>query len=482
MKTTSHSRPLWRHKPLALSLLPLLLLGACAVSAPPMPAEPPPPNAFKGDTLWKRLAPTDVAVPEAWWTLFRDPVLDDLQQQLLVGNQNLAAELAQVQSARAVLRASSSAIWPSLSVSGGSTRSASPSSNGAERSSAATSDSLTANASWEIDLWGRLSNGIKVAGASYQASEADLAALRLSAQATLTQSYLALCAADAQLALLRRTVAADQRTLDLTQARFDSGVVAQTDVLQARTQLRSVQAQLSETQVQRAQLEHSIAVQLGKLPSAFSLAPKAVLPELPPVPELVPSLLLAQRPDIAAARARQVSAYAQIGVADAAFFPSLNLSASAGYRANGWSDLVSAPNLLWSLGASLTAPIFDGGQRRLASDQARASAEAATANYRQAVLTAFQEVEDNLVALSQYGAELALQHDGLEAAQRNLELVLAQYQAGTVSYLNVSSAQTSALSAEGNVLSLRNRQLAAANLLLKSLGGRWAAPDTVASR
>lgn len=478
MKTPSSFPPLWRLTPLALSLL----LGACAVSAPPLPTEPPPSAAFKGDTIWKRIVPGDVTVPQAWWTLFKDPVLDSLQQQLNVGNQNIAAELAQVQSARAVLVASRSAIWPSLSVSGGGTRSAGPTGSNGQHISAATTDTLTANASWEVDLWGRLSNGIKVAGASYEASEADLAALRLSSQATLAQSYLALRAADAQLQLLRRTVAANQRALDLTQDRFDAGVAAQTDVLQARTQLRSVQAQLADTQVQRAQLEHSIAVQLGQSPSQFELAPSARLPELPPVPALVPSLLLAQRPDIAAARARQVSAYAQIGVADAAFFPTLDLSGSGGYRNGAWSNLLSAPSLLWSLGASLTAPILDGGQRRLASDQARASADAATANYRQTVLTAFQEVEDNLVALSQYGAELALQHDGLEAAQRNLELVLAQYRAGTVSYLNVSAAQTAALSAEANVLTLRNRQLAAASLLLKNLGGRWVPPVQQASR
>lgn len=265
---------------------------------------------------------------------------------------------------------------------------------------------------------------------------------------------------------------ADQRVLELTQTRHAGGVVAQTDVLQARTQLRSAQAQLSEMRTQRAQLEHALATLVGKLPGQFGLLPSAHLPELPPVPDLVPSTLLARRPDLAAARARQVSAYAQIGVADAAFFPAVGLSASGGYRGASWSHLVSAPNLVWSLGAAVTAPLFDGGQRRLASTQARASADAATANYRQAVLTAFQEVEDNLVQLAESGVELALQCDAFEAAERNLDLVLAQYRAGTVSYLNVSAAQTAALSAEGSVLSSRNRQLAVANQLLKNLGGR----------
>jgi len=455
-------------------LIPLtlaLLLAGCAVTAQHPPAEAPPPASFKGSAEWQRV-PADVAVPEAWWTTFKDPVLDGLQADLVVGNQNLAAALAQVASARAVLRASSSAIWPTLSIGGGTTRSASE--NNGKRT-VSTSDSLTANAAWELDLWGRLAEAVKVAGASYRASQADLAALRLSAQATLTQTYFALRTAEAQQALLERTAAADRRALELTQDRYASGVVAQTDVLQARTQLRNVESQLSEMRTQRAQLEHSIATQLGKLPSQFALSPagsETRLPDPPPVPELVPSTLLAQRPDIAAARERQLAAYAQIGVADAAFFPSVDLSASGGYRGSSWSHLISAPNLIWSLGAAVTAPIFDGGQRRLASDQARASADAATANYRQAVLTAFQEVEDNLVQFAESGAELALQRDAFEAASRNLDIVLAQYRAGTVSYLNVSAAQTSLLSAEGNVLTSRNRQLAAANVLLKNLGGR----------
>jgi len=453
------------------ALLPLVLaLAGCAITAQHPPAEPVPPAAFKGSAEWQRVAP-EVAVPEAWWTMFKDPVLDSLQADLVVGNQNLAAALAQVTSARAVLAASRSAIFPTLTLNGGTTRSASVE-NGNGQRTVSTNNSLTANAAWEIDLWGRLAEGVKAAGANYRASEADLAALRLSAQATLTQSYFALRTAEAQQALLDKTVAANQRALELTEVRYASGVIAQSDVLQARTQLRSTQSQLSDIRTERAQLEHSIATQIGKLAGQFQLLPSSRLPELPPVPDLVPSTLLAQRPDIAAARARQAAAYAQIGIADAAFFPSIDLSASAGYRGSSWSNLVSAPNLLWSIGAAVAQPIFDGGQRKLASAQARASADAATANYRQAVLTAFQEVEDNLVQFAESGAATALQRDGYEAAERNLQIVLDQYRAGTVSFLNVSAAQASALSAEGNLLSSRNRQLAAANVLLKNLGGK----------
>lgn len=453
-----------KHIPALAPLTLSLLLAGCAVTAPNPPAEPAPPAAFKGSAEWQRVAP-DVAVPAAWWTMFSDPVLDGLHADLAVGNQDLAAALARVASARAVVQASSMALFPTLSVGAGATRSAS-------EDKVANAGSLTANAAWEIDLWGRLAAGVKAAGATYRASQADLAALQLSAHATLTQTYLSLRTAEAQLALLERTEAANERALELTQARYASGVVAQTDVLQARTQLRNVQSSLAEARNQRAQLQNALAVLVGQLPGQFQLASSAGLPALPPVPALLPSTLLAQRPDIAAARERQVAAYAQIGIADAAFFPSIDLSASAGYRGASWSNLVSAPNLVWSLGAAIAAPLLDGGQRKLASAQARASADVATADYRQTVLTAFQEVEDNLVALAETGVQLALQTDSLEAAQRNLQIVLDQYRAGTVSYLNVSTAQASALSAEAGVLSARNRQLAAANVLLKNLGGR----------
>ena len=454
----------------ALPLILAALLSGCAVTVQHPPAEPAPPAAFHGSDDWRRV-PADVNVPQAWWTMFQDPVLDGLQAELVVGNQNLAAALAQVRSARAVLAASQTVIFPTLSLGAGSTRAGTAENANGQRS-VSTTNTLTANAAWEIDLWGRLAEGVKAAGASYQASQADLAALRLSVQATLTQTYFSLRTAEAQQALLERTAAAYQRSLELTEARYAGGVVAQSDVLQARTQLRSVQAQLGDVRTQRAQLLHALATQLGRLPGQFQLTPSAALPSLPPVPDLVPSLVLAQRPDLAAARARQAAAYVQIGIADAAFFPSVDLSASAGYRGASWSTLVSAPNLAWSLGAALVAPVFDGGQRQLASAQARTSAEVATANYRQAVLTAFQEVEDNLVVFAESGAALALQRDALDAASRNLELATAQYRAGTVSYLNVSSAQASALSAEGNLLSARGRQLAAAAVLLKNLGGQ----------
>jgi NodT family efflux transporter outer membrane factor (OMF) lipoprotein len=464
----------------ALRLLPLmaLCLGACSITAvkPPPPAAPP--AQFKEAGLWKRAAAASgdaLPVPETWWQLFRDPVLDDLQQQLVIGNESLKSAAAQVANAQATVTASQAALFPTLNVGATGTRSGSPPASGSQNPQRNVSNSLalTASAGWELDLWGRLRQASDAAGATLQASRDDLAAARLSAQAALVQSYLSLRAAEAQQALLERTAAANQKALDLTQARYAAGVVAQSDVLQAQTQLKTVQAQVKEAVVQRAQLEHAIAVLLGRPPAALSIVRTAVLPELPAVPELLPSTLLERRPDIAAAERRVATAYAQIGVADAAFFPDLSLSAQAGYRGSALGALLNASNLLWSFGPQLTVALLDSGSRQLASAQARAGADQAASAYRQTVLTAFQEVEDNLVTVDQLGAELQLQREALAAAQRNLEITQDQYKAGTVSFLNVVTAQNSVLSAEASVLALRNRQLAAANQLLKNIGGRW---------
>ena len=452
-----------------------LLLAGCALTPPTAPAPLAAPAAFKEAGLWQHAA-VQTPVPDAWWTLFRDPVLDDLENRLVIGNQNLKSVVAQVASARAVLDASRSAGLPTLSASLSATRTRNPdTSNGvsANTRGAGNNLSLSGSANWEIDLWGRLAQATAGAQAQLQASVDDLAAARLSAQATLAQTYFSLRSAEAQSALLERSVQAYQRSLDLTQQRYDAGVVARSDVLQAQTQLKSAQAQMLESGTQRAQLEHAIAVLLGLPPSDLTLARTDTLPSSPAVPELLPATLLERRPDIAAAQRRLASAYAQIGVTDAAFYPSLSLSASTGYRNSALANLVSAPNLFWSLGSSLAQVIFDGGQRKLASAQARNNADQATAIYRQTVLTALQEVEDNLVLADRLQREAQLQEEALQAARRNQEIVLDQYRAGTVSYLNVVIAQTAVLTSESSLLSVRNRQLAAVNQLLKNIAGRW---------
>ena len=460
---------------LASGLLLALVLSGCAVTRVDPPAPTQAPQQFKEDTLWKRAKAAEPA-PEAWWELFNDPVLNDLEKRLVIGNENLKTAAAAVASAQAAVTASHEAMLPTLgtSVSGTRTRNATSGAGGsAAGANPSNSLELGLTAGWEIDLWGRLSQAADSAQASYQASRGDLAAARLSAQSLLAQTYFSLRSAELQTELLERSVEAYQRSLDLTIARYDSGVAARSDVLQARTQIDTTRAQALEARIERATFEHALAVLLGELPTAFSLPPATALPAAPTLPDMLPATLLERRPDIGAARARVVAAYLQIGVADAAYFPAIDLSGTGGWRNNSFSRLVSAPNLVWSLGASLTESILDSGTRQLASAQARASAEAATATYRQAVLTAFQEVEDNLVQARHLAVEETLQDEARKAAASNLELTMDQYRAGTVSYLNVVTAQTALMTAEQSLLSVHNRRLAALDTLLKNIAGRW---------
>ena len=460
-----------KHPYLATTLIIAAFLSARTTPVPVTPVSIEIPAAFKEAKewgLWKATRPDAASVPDDWWTLFNDTALNDLQKQVLVGNENLKASAAQVEVARAALGTARAPASPNLGVSAGSTNSVLPGGI-----SATPSNSLAANASWELDLWGRVSGNVNSAQARLQASSADLAAARWSLQALLTQTYFSLRSAEAQGLLLERSVAAYQRSFELTQNRYAGGIASAADVAQATTQLRSTQAQLIESQSSRAQLEHAIATLLGKSVAGFSLPRTATLPATPPVPVQLPSELMQRRPDIAAASARVAAANAQIGVAQSAFFPAITLSASAGFRGTDLLELIGAPNLFWSLGPVLALAVFDGGARKAAEESARASTDQATASYRQTVLTALQEVEDNLVVAASLDEQSALQTDALAGAQRNLDITNNQYKAGTVSYLNVVSAQATALSAERTLLDVRNRRLAAIAVLLKNLGGRW---------
>ncbi|XAH22919.1 efflux transporter outer membrane subunit [Xylophilus sp. GW821-FHT01B05] len=477
---------------LRLSLLATLCLLAACNSAPPYvrPAMDIP-DAYKegvpGAAVWQPADPQAAAVPDDWWTLFKDPVLDQLQQQAAAGNQNVALSVARLRSARAAVSSSQAAQLPTVNGNFGATRSVSGSSSsgtvdssgnpvGSTGGKPRTIDTLGASASWELDLWGRLSGAVDAAQANVLASADDLAALRLSTQATVAQTYFSLRTADAQSQLLTDTLAAYRKSLELTRNRYTSGVASSADVAQAESQLKSAEAQLIESDTNRAQLEHALAALVGQAPAGFTLARSAQLPEAPPVPMQLPSSLLQRRPDIAAAERRVAAANAQIGVARAAFFPALTLSASAGYRNTSLNNLVSAPNLFWSVGPALAVSLFDGGARRAAVESARASTDQAVATYRQTVLTALQEVEDNLVIAASLEREQAVQADALAAARRALEVTNNQYFAGTVSYLNVITAQATALNAESALLGVRNRRLAAVGMLLKNIAGRWEAP------
>lgn len=452
------------------------LMAGCAgttrVAAPPRLEAP---TQFKGDAPWRQAAEnTEITVPDAWWQVFKDPTLDALQAQLVLGNQNLRAALAQTQLARAALGSAQAARWPTVSAQAAATRADGGGGTSNEgRGGARSTLSVGGTAAWEIDLWGRLSHSAEGADARLQASLQDLAAARLSAQATLTQTYFALRAAEAQQAVIERSIVVYQRSLELTQARYQSGVAPQTDVLQAQTQLRSAQAQHIEAGVQRTQYENAIAVLLGQPPSAVQISTTSVLVDAPGLPVLLPSTLLQRRPDIAAATQRVRAAHAEIGVTRAAFFPNITLDATAGYRSGAIDSLLSAPNRFWSIGPALALALFDGGARRSATQQAQARADEATANYRQTVLTALQEVEDNLALADRLRQESVLQGEALGFAQRNLAITQDQYRVGTVSYLNVVTAQTTALASERTLLDVRARQLNATSQLLKNIAGRW---------
>ena len=449
-----------------LTTLAVALLAACSSTPPYQAPTTTVPAAFKENGNWQSANPQAAAVPDAWWQLYNDPVLNDLQTRV-EANQNILASAAQVRVALAAVGSSRAALSPTLGAGLTASRSASPG------TSANNSITLSGSASWELDLWGRLSGAVSADQARLQASQDDLAAARLSLHATVTQTYFSLRAAETQSALLGSTLQAYQRSLNLTRNRYRSGVAAASDVAQAENQLKTTAAQLVESDSNRSQLEHALAVALGQAPADFQLARTATLPQTPAVPTLLPSKLLERRPDIAAAERRVAAAYAQIGVEQAAFFPALTLSASAGYRGSSLANLISAPNLLWSLGPSLALAAFDGGLRQSNVDSARASTDAATANYRQTVLTALQEVEDNLVIAASLQQEAALQTEAVAAAQRALDIVNNQYQSGTVSYLEVVTAQASVLSGQRSLLDVQNRLLAASNQLLKNIAGRW---------
>jgi NodT family efflux transporter outer membrane factor (OMF) lipoprotein len=327
--------------------------------------------------------------------------------------------------------------------------------------------------SWEVDLWGRVRRTVEASEASAQASVADLESAKLSAQAQLAEDYFLLRVQDTQIRLLNDTVDAYQRSLQLTRNQYAVGVAARADVAQAETQLKSTQAQAIDAGILRAQLEHAIAVLLGKAPADFSIAAEVVTTEFPAIPTGLPSELLERRPDIAAAERRTAAANAQIGVAEAAFFPSLTLSATGGFQSSVMSELFSLPSRYWSIGSTLAQVIFDAGLRRAQTDQAIATYDENVANYRQTVLLGFQDVEDNLAALRILEQEAAVQDEAVKAARESLTITLNQYRAGTANYLAVVVAQAIALSNERTALGILGRRLAASVALIKALGGGW---------
>lgn len=458
------------------------LLAGCAVGPDYVKPQMEVPAAYKETGQWKTAQPMDDSPRGDWWTVCQDPRLNQLMDTLNSQSPSIAQAEAQYRQAQALLRQAQAGMFPTLGLSASAQRSSNGSGSsassvnpvtGSTRSGISNSYNLSLDASWEADVWGSVRRSIEAGRAQQDASAAQLAAIKLSAQAQLATAYLQLVVADQQIRQLLESEKALQDTLTLTRNQSAAGIVSDANVALAESQLKSAQAQRVDKQLTRAQLEHAIAAALGQTPSTFSLAASDVEPHLPQIPAGLPSTLLERRPDIAAAERTVAAANAQIGVAKAAYFPSLTLSASGGYRSDSFSDWISLPNRIWSLGPQLALNLFDAGLRKAQTDAAIASYDASVASYRQTVLTAFQAVEDSLAAQAMLDEQAALQADGLAAARRSETITLNQYRAGIVGYIDVLAAQNTRLSAESNLWNIRNRQYVNSVALIAAIGGQW---------
>jgi NodT family efflux transporter outer membrane factor (OMF) lipoprotein len=430
------------------------------------------PEVYKEAQNWVAAAPADALDRGPWWMLFDDPVLNALAVRVDVSNQNVAAAIATYAQARALVSQQRAALFPVVVLNAGGARSGGGSSGaGSVRNAGNYQASIGGN--WEPDVWGRLSRTVNSAGANFQASAADLASARLSAQGELAINYFSLRQTDAQQALLGSTIAGYQRTLQITQNRYAAGIAAKTDVLQAQTQLANAQAEELGLARQRAQLEHAIAVLVGDAPANFSLVSAPWEATVPEIPLGVPSTLLQRRPDIASAERLVAAANEQIGIAQSAFYPSLNLNASYGSGASRVADLFSASSSVWSLGLSAAQAIFNAGATRARVAGAQAAHEAAVARYRQTVLTAFQDVEDQLASTRVLAQQLELRRQASQAADEAETQVLNRYRAGQVNYTEVVAAQATALSARRALVQLQADRQTTAVALIQSLGGGW---------
>ncbi len=462
---------------IAVSAAVAAFVAGCAVGPDYHRPDVSIPAAYKeAPDGWKVAQPDDRTDRGPWWSIYQDPQLDDLMTKLDAANQSIAQYAAAYRQARALVAEARAAYFPTVTANGSGTRSSSPGggtqgfTTGRSYSNAY---SAGLDASWELDLWGKVSRNVSSEKAGAQAAAADLANARLSAQATLAQTYFQLREADAGQKLLDETVAAYQRSLQMTQNQYTQGVAARSDVIQAQTQLQSAQASAIDNGIARAQYEHAIATLIGVPASSFSLAAMPLTAEPPATPAVVPSAILERRPDVAAAERRAKAANEQIGVAIAAFFPTLTLSATGGVQSSVWSQLFSLPSRVWTVGPQLAGTLFDAGLRSAQTSAARATYDQNVAEYRAAVLQAFQDVEDNLASLRILADEIVVQRQAVESAQRSLDITTNEYKAGTVAYINVLTAQTTAFTAEQKLVTLTGSRMVSSVGLVKSLGGGW---------
>ena len=462
----------FRLKPLIVTVF-ASQLTACAVGPDYIRPQAPVASDFKEVKGWKTAQPRDTAISGQWWEIFNDPKLNELESQV-ASNQSLIQAEAQYRQAQGLVQSAQSSLLPVFNLNGSFNNFKSAQGQTQVISGVRTLFGNTVAMAWEPDLWGKVRRQIEANTGNAQASAATLQALRLSIQSNLAVAYFQLKVLDAQRTLLDETVAAYQKTLDITKNRYAVGVVAKADVVQAETQLQSAKAQAINLGVQRAKLEHAIAVLIGKSPAELSLAASALTTQAPVIPLSLPSELLERRPDIAAAERKVAAANAQIGIAKAAYFPTLNLAMSNGFQSTDVGDLFTVARRYWAFGPAAAAlTVFDGGVKNAQYNQAIAGFDASVAAYRQAVLTGFQEVEDNLAALRILEEQAQVQNQAVASANQALALTNNQYQAGTVSYLNVMTAQTAALSNRQTAVQLQGDRLNAAVLLVKALGGGW---------
>ena len=457
-------------------LVILMVISGCAVGPDYKRPDAPVPASFKELKGWREALPRDQEIRTKWWEAFGDPILNSLAEQVNVSNQSIALAESQYRQAQALVQLARANYFPTVSAGAAYTRSL-PAGGGGTYS-VVDQHQVSLNAAWEVDLWGKVRRQVESSSASAAASFADLQAMRLSMQTELALNYFQLRTLDAQKKNLEEAVEAYAKSLELTQNRYNAGVVAKADVAAAKTQLKSTQAQAIDVGVQRAQLEHAIALLTGKPPADFSLPSVTFVAPQIKIPVALPSDLLERRPDIASAERQMAAANAKIGVAKAAYYPSLSLSGSLGYLSTELATLFTAPSFFWAIGPmALATTLFDGGARKAQTEQAIAAYDGTVAFYRQTVLTGFQEVEDNLAALRILDEEAQMQEQAVNSAHESVTLMTNQYRAGIVSYLNVVTVQTIALTNERAAISISGQRLKAATLLVKALGGGWSASE-----
>ena len=475
--------------PLACLTCLVLMITACSIGPQyqrpevrvPAAYKESPPISFKAADGWKAARPSDDLSRGQWWEVFQDPELNALEEQVDISNQTLAVAEAQLRGARAAIGVARAALFPTVT----GTASAIGAHQSENRpgvtdpSSKTRSDYLLSlEASYEFDVWGRIRRSVEASTASAQASAADLETARLSIHAELAGNYFALRGLDAQRQLLEFAITAFEKALELTTNRYNAGIASQIEVLQARTQLENTRAQAIEVGVQRALFEHAIAILLGKPPADFSLPPSPITVLPPAIPIGLPSELLERRPDIASAERRMAAANAQIGIAQAAFYPTVSLRSIVGLESSSLTNLFSWPSALWSLGASVVEIVFDGGRRYAVTEQTRAAYDATVAIYRQTVLTAFQGVEDTLSTLRILEEQAVQQAKAVQAAEAALLLAINRYKGGISTYLEVVVVQNAALTAQRVALDLLTSRMTATVLLIRALGGMWEASST----